>query len=158
MVRRTDGQTNGRTIYGSCSGWMEWERGRGRCWKTRRRDAKWGVSFPFLYSSFFFGMCVCGLINIYSRQEHQRVVVCQGSCPFLSSLPFHPPLTFSLQPQVLQLEYLYADALSTCSSCFPSFTLVPLLPLPCWLPLSLILSLFPSLPISPSLSLLALFS
>lgn len=62
--------------------------------------------------------------------------------------PFPPPLTFSLQPQVLQLEYLYADALSTCSSCFPSFTLVPLLPLPRWLPLSLFLILYLSLSLS----------
>lgn len=82
-------------------------------------------------------MCVCGLINIYSRQEHQRVVAGELPLPPLPPLPPLLPLTFSLQPQVLQLEYLYADALSTCSSCFPSFTLVPLLPLPRTLPLSL---------------------
>lgn len=60
-----------------------------------------------------------------------------GELPLPPLPPLHPllPLTFSLQPQVLQLEYLYADALSTCSSCFPSFTLVPLQPFP--LPFSL---------------------
>lgn len=61
----------------------------------------------------------------------------RGVAPASPPLPPLLPLTFSLQPQVLQLEYLYADALSTCSSCFPSFTLVPLLPLPRTLPLSL---------------------
>lgn len=61
----------------------------------------------------------------------------RGVAPASPPLPPFRPLTFSLQPQVLQLEYLYADALSTCSSCFPSFTLVPLQPLPRTLPLSL---------------------
>lgn len=61
----------------------------------------------------------------------------RGVAPASPPLPPLLPLTFSLQPQVLQLEYLYADALSTCSSCFPSFTFVPLRPLPRTLPLSL---------------------
>lgn len=69
----------------------------------------------------------------------------RGVAPASPPLPPLLPQTFSLQPQVLQLEYLYADALSTCSSCFPSFML---LPLPHTLPLS----------VSPSLSLpLSLF-
>lgn len=60
-------------------------------------DGKRGLAtpnekFPFLSFTlfFFFGVCVCGLINIYSRQEHRRVVVCQGSCPFLSYPPTLP--------------------------------------------------------------------
>lgn len=76
----------------------------------------------------------------------------RGVAPASPPLPPLLPLTFSLQPQVLQLEYLYADALSTCSSCFPSFTLVPLLPLPRTLPLSLSPPLSLSLPLSLFLS------
>lgn len=76
----------------------------------------------------------------------------RGVAPAFPPLPPLLPLTFSLQPQVLQLEYLYADALSTCSSCFPSFALVPLLSLAHTLPLSLSPPPSLSLPLSLFLS------
>lgn len=57
--------------------------GMGWLGKTRRRDAvKWGVSFP----SFCWSVCVCGLINIYSRHRSINVRV----SPSLSSLSILP--------------------------------------------------------------------
>lgn len=150
LEERTDRRTDVQYMVAAVD---EWNReGEGES-AGKRGVATPNEEFPFLSSTLLFFWYVRMRAYKYLQSTGASTRCClpgELSLPLLP--PFPPPLTFSLQPQVLQLEYLYADALSTCSSCFPSFTLAPLLPLPRWLPLSLILSLFPSLPFSTTLS------